>query len=957
MNENQNFKKKKSFKKVRFSQGNVQLPLIKRITTLKGIILNENTKNLIKRELDEKLSKLFSSPSSLLGYKFDVESLLNDLHINKEVLLKIVLEFLSKSMKNENEQRIIAAYLFSMQGLINLLLKTINLDEDKFNQEKKLLNNLLVLGSALVHEKYPKNYILIHFGEKGSKAYINLSGQVAVLIKKQYHLLLNEEEYLLYLANLIKYNEYELVNIVINENFKTFPIDIIDDIDEQDYNIRNTTSTSVKDLDKFNNLFFEIENEYALKKKSSKDTSNLKLINKASDKLKKMREKRKAFSRFRLNQENEKSKELSTPFTIYASELMKKHKLKFINKKKLNKCTVDQYIKRINVINGFNFNEVDFNNKNANQTNRAYFTIYSYINVVNLPKGSLFGEMALNNKNSLRNATIITLDECHCGVLNKTTYNKCLKNGAEKNLYDILYFIVELPIFKGIPTGAFFRKYYTSLSRNIINKQQKIITQGKKPEYIILLKSGQYTIYTYNSLYNITNLMIHYLKISQKSKKRVQFINNLILSLKSTNKILMDNDRFKNYYLSKYIYKVGEISFPDIITYNEYLDEDGNYAFSIEPKTINNEVFFLKNTFYEDIIKRNEIVRNNQEEIFYSKLELIFERLYNMRKAEINTFLEMKAKEEIGVTINKEINCMIDDKIKIKRIKKFNTIDYNINLKEKEKRNLNNEINYLETIKKSSIMTNSKQIKNKKPILNLKETINSENNISSINSIKNENKNKNSLLELTSTKNKFFSPNLSDKNYKNKTIDYFFNHNLKIKKNSKSKFEKKTRIEKYSQKKMNNKKNDFDGVCLNNMILEDIKDQIQLSFLDDKKIFKRNRSKKKELKKFIFSEKLFNSVKNNKIKKENDKSLSSMQNKYLKTMPLSRISKEKKDKKNNEANEIDDKKINNNKILLYQYNEIDTINYDMERSNYYKKTISKRMNFFFGNKRILKYKI
>ena len=161
------------------------MPLIKRITTLKGIILNENTKNLIKRELDEKLSKLFSSPSSLLGYKFDVESLLNDLHINKEVLLKIVLEFLSKSMKNENEQRIIAAYLFSMQGLINLLLKTINLDEDKFNQEKKLLNNLLVLGSALVHEKYPKNYILIHFGEKGSKAYINLSGQVAVLIKKQ----------------------------------------------------------------------------------------------------------------------------------------------------------------------------------------------------------------------------------------------------------------------------------------------------------------------------------------------------------------------------------------------------------------------------------------------------------------------------------------------------------------------------------------------------------------------------------------------------------------------------------------------------------------------------------------------------------------------------------------------------------------------------------------------------
>ena len=260
---NQNFKKKTNFKKVRFTQANVQFPLIKRVTTLKGIILDENTKNLIIRELDERLSKLFSSQSSLFGYKFDVESILNELKISKDILLKIVLEYLAKSNKNENDKRIIAAYLFSMQGLINLLLKTINLDEDKFNQEKKLLNNLLVLGSTLVHEKFPKNCILIHFGEKGSKAYINLSGQVAVLIKKQYKLLLDEEEYLYYLANLIKYNEYELVNIVINENFKTFPIEIIDDIDEQDHNKRYISSNSLKDLTKFNDLFNDNEKETA----------------------------------------------------------------------------------------------------------------------------------------------------------------------------------------------------------------------------------------------------------------------------------------------------------------------------------------------------------------------------------------------------------------------------------------------------------------------------------------------------------------------------------------------------------------------------------------------------------------------------------------------------------------------------------------------------------------------
>ena len=107
-----------------------------------------------------------------------------------------------------------------------------------------------------------------------------------------------------------------------------------------------------------------------------------------------------------------------------------------------------------------------------------------------------------------------------------------LKNGAEKNLQDILFFIIDLPIFKGITSGVFFRKYYTSLSHNNINKNTMIIRQGDEPEYITLLKSGQFTIYTINSLYNITNLMINYIKNNPKMKKAKIIMNKLLLSLK-----------------------------------------------------------------------------------------------------------------------------------------------------------------------------------------------------------------------------------------------------------------------------------------------------------------------------------------------------------------------------------------------------------------------------------------
>ena len=106
--------------------------------------------------------------------------------------------------------------------------------------------------------------------------------------------------------------------------------------------------------------------------------------------------------RIKLNQENEKLKELSPPPIIFASKLIIKSKLKYINKKLLNKCSVEEYINRINPIKDFDFNEEKFNNKYVDDKDNSYFSIYSYINVVNLSIGSLFGEMALNNKNSLK---------------------------------------------------------------------------------------------------------------------------------------------------------------------------------------------------------------------------------------------------------------------------------------------------------------------------------------------------------------------------------------------------------------------------------------------------------------------------------------------------------------------------------------------------------------------------
>ena len=174
----------------------------------------------------------------------------------------------------------------------------------------------------------------------------------------------------------------------------------------------------------------------------------------------------------------------------------------------------------------------------------------------------------------------------------------------------------------------------------------------------------------------------------------------------------------------------------------------------------------------------------------------------------------------------------------------------------------------------------------------------------------------------------------------------YLNNNFKLKTFSSPKNDKKLIIETYLQKNRENKKNNFDGVCLNNMILEDIKDQLKFSF-NDEKIIKRNKAQK--FKMFLSSDKFENSIKkyqNKKTKeKETEKSLSL---KYLKTTPLFKSKKDKIDKKTDINNNLDNyKRI----LMLKQSIEADKINYDAERNKYYKKTISKRLNFFFGKKK------
>lgn len=786
----------------------------------------------------EKLENLFDNPPSNLGYRSDIESILNELGITKEHLLKMSVNSLSKTVRNKQEIKIIASYLFFMQDFLKLL-------KAKGNSEKEqiLLKDLLTLSEAVVYEKQKKNAVLIRYGEKGNTAYIILNGAVDVLIASSSIKNMGEKSYLFYLANLIKYQEYGLLNLTVNENFKIFPIDIIDDITIKGRDNNTTKRNSIPDnisingfninsindnknasnnnlknvaknniMNKINKISLpnsiktdrSIKSHKSSQRKKGEGGDNEPLSSSRKNETKK--DSQRGF--FKLNFMNEELKELQKVKKFKARELLDMFGLKLLDKKlnkKLNHCNSNDFIERLNVldyldkkfkeleekkiqeekkkdekinltlkilndinrinvqkekskksesknknseskrkktsekknknykqrgsidkrnsrmnsiINGDNENNETFDDVNDDyeesevndKENKSFVSfsssfleemnhnmlmglkIFSYIKVATLGTGSLFGEMALTDPNSLRKATIITSSDCHFSVLNKKTFNNCIKIGAQRHLRELLQFFIKLPIFSGIPEGVFYNKYYTNLNKITILKGKNIITQGEKPEFITLLQSGLYGVTTFMSLYDLTRLIFRYAKHFNNNKDISNFnknnkkensnnnislneiktkykilIQNVLKIMNEENSLLNDNIIFKKFYYSQQLIRITEISCPDIILNDEYLDDTGSFAFTIEAKAPENIIFTMSNKFYFNLRNKNISVKTNQDKLLYKKINLMLQRLIIIRNSMINSFFDSKTQKEIGTLVIRELNEVISAQLLKKR--------------------------------------------------------------------------------------------------------------------------------------------------------------------------------------------------------------------------------------------------------------------------------------------------
>ena len=630
-----------------------------------------------KEDLLNSLNSLFADNPSNYGYKYDIDMTLKSLGIKDYEYFSQVIESFSKKERNNDDLLLISSYLFFMQEFIKLLKA-----RESYKNELKLLDYLLNLSSSIYYTQIQKNEILMKYGDKGDKAYINLNGDVDVIIPSSKLFNVCENDYLLYLASLIKYKEYYIINCVLNENFLNYPLIIYDDFNANDEipSIFDIIKMSKKKISTFlkrkNNEITKIlldagniinhikqrlerkkSKKYQLKSKENeqKDIKNEKIVQTSS-----------LQQSFQLTSSNEDLVMQLELYIISTRQIFGLFDLDFFNDndEEINHCSSEEYINRINA--PITSGQSKVKKTKTNSDNSLYeLNIYFYSKVISLGKGHFFGELALRDSKSVRTATIITKTDCDFAYLNRKTYNNSLKTNTELHLKNQLTFFINLPIFVDIPIILFYKKYYTHMSKHTVMKNKFVIKQGEKPTQLSLLNKGSFELICCFNLKELTQLILHFIEKSKNYQSNSEQLNSydykdILIPLKESieeeKKLLIKNSNFKSLYSKEVLMKISEMSCPDIVGFEEVIGKDNLYAFSLKAKTTDNIIYFLDFNFYQELYERNPFVQKRHNHIIKIKLDMTIKRLVRIRNNFISSFLNHKTEDELQILVSKEID-------------------------------------------------------------------------------------------------------------------------------------------------------------------------------------------------------------------------------------------------------------------------------------------------------------
>ena len=408
---------------------------------------------------------------------------------------------------------------------------------------KKLANKLII-------EKVPENKFIIKMNEKGDNCYFLLSGKLSVLKPVEYkNIKITYQEYILYLINLLKYHEIDLINQIIKINYYFVNIKSLEDLK---IIIKGYFIEKIKKyLELFNTLTYEdiitLLNNYNLtfddfnldKNKVMKDLDDI--DNNRYNKKESIGDNNEDSE-----YENEKEEEAINKSIVLKGYILNKFKLSIENK--------------ILLMNyNFLFNTLE-------EKKLFDMTLFKYENFLYLYPGSFFGDMALESKIKKRNATIRSEEECYILSLSNDDYISFLFEDNKKLKSIDLIFLTSKFFFTDV-SPVLFDKYYFSMFKSSEKIKGDIIYQ-QETEFssVYFLKEGNVSLELNASIIDIHNLIKFYIDILEEknylnySPKKIKDIKNNYLNDKEMFNLINKNSIYLEKFNEKQKFEISKVN-------------------------------------------------------------------------------------------------------------------------------------------------------------------------------------------------------------------------------------------------------------------------------------------------------------------------------------------------------------------------------------------------------------
>ena len=305
---------------------------------------------------------------------------------------------------------------------------------------------------------------------------------------------MTEHDYISYLSLLKNNREYDLINTVLNLN-------------------RNIITLNQDLIDFFKNIVKK-------DKKSFRKIKVKRIIN---------------LSDLNSDIKNNPSKKYYSECITAMKTDTKMSSTKIINYYEI--VTPDEYIKRNNIL---------LNKKT--QGEKKLLKILQDHNKVILETGDKFGEYAFESNNQKRTASIITIEECHLGILEKKEYEDILKDIYEKQKKLSINYLISNDIFLGCDKILFSKKIFSCFIKEKYHQNHSLLVENKIFDSIYFIKKGEFKVSCHKTIKEIEEIIKYF-------KSKLTKFNNV--DLKGI--IQHDESKFNKFMNTKLNIKVIKI--------------------------------------------------------------------------------------------------------------------------------------------------------------------------------------------------------------------------------------------------------------------------------------------------------------------------------------------------------------------------------------------------------------